>query len=95
LIGIDACHVKPIQHLGEDHIRNGIALCKIHHWAFDRGAISISNEMNLLISKKLNGNRLHDYFTVFESTPVFVPRIKEFALDTENIAYHTKYIFVK
>jgi putative restriction endonuclease len=67
LVGIDACHLKPIQHFGDDSITNGIALCKIHHRAIDRGAISISNEMDLMISQKLNGNKLFEYFTSFEN----------------------------
>lgn len=95
LIGIDACHVKPIQHFGDDDINNGIALCKIHHWALDRGAISISQEMSLLISKKLNGNKLHEYFTSFENIDLFVPRDTSLELSKTNIEYHSKYIFVK
>jgi len=95
LIGIDACHVKPIQHYGDDDITNGIALCKIHHWALDRGAISISQEMSLLISKKLNGNKLFEYFTSFENVRLFIPRDTTSALSNKNTEYHEKYIFVK
>jgi len=95
LVGIDACHLKPIQHFGTDTINNGIALCKIHHWPIDRGAISISNEMGLLVSKKLNGNKLFEYFTSFENKSVFIPRDKLMNLDEDNINYHNTYIFVK
>ena len=95
LIGIDACHVKPIQHFGDDLVSNGIALCKIHHWALDRGAISFSDEMRLIVSKKLNGNMMFEYFTIFEDVPIFVPRNKEYTLNTRNVDYHLKYIFVK
>lgn len=95
LIGIDACHVKPLQHFGDDHVTNGIALCKIHHWALDRGAISISQEMSLLVSKKLNGNKLFEYFTSFENMPIFIPRSANYKLAEQNISYHYKYIFVK
>jgi putative restriction endonuclease len=95
LVGIDACHLKPIQHFGDDNISNGIALCKIHHWAIDRGAISISNEMVLMVSKKLNGNKLFEYFTSFENQSVFIPRHKALGLNKKNIVYHNNYIFVK
>lgn len=95
LVGIDACHVKPIQHFGDDNVNNGIALCKIHHWALDRGAISISQEMNLLVSRKLNGNKLFDFFTCFENKSLFIPRDSSFELSRINTEYHTKYIFVK
>jgi putative restriction endonuclease len=95
LVGIDACHLKPLQHFGDDKIDNGLALCKIHHWAIDRGAISISNDMVLMVSKKLNGNKLFEYFTSFENQSVFIPRDKALALDEKNIDYHKRFIFVK
>jgi putative restriction endonuclease len=93
LIGIDACHVKPIQHFGDDHITNGIALCKIHHWALDRGAISISEERSLLISPKLNGSRINEYFHEFAEKAIFIPRNNSLHLSEENVSYHRKYVF--
>jgi putative restriction endonuclease len=93
LIGIDACHVKPIQHFGDDHVTNGIALCKIHHWALDRGAISISENRDLLISPKLNGSRINEYFHEFAQKPIFLPRNSSFHLNEENVSYHRKYVF--
>jgi putative restriction endonuclease len=93
LIGIDACHVKPIQHFGDDHITNGIALCKIHHWALDRGAISISENRDLMISPKLNGTRIVEYFHEFANKQIFLPRNSSFHLNEENVSYHRKYVF--
>ena len=93
LIGIDACHVKPIQHFGDDLVTNGIALCKIHHWALDRGAISISEDLVLIISPKLNGSRINEYFHEFAHKPIFVPRNSSFHLNEENVGYHRKYVF--
>ena len=93
LIGIDACHVKPIQHFGDDHVTNGIALCKIHHWALDRGAISISKEQSLLISPKLNGSRINEYFHEFADKSIFIPRNGSLHLNEENVSYHRKYVF--
>jgi putative restriction endonuclease len=93
LIGIDACHVKPIQHFGDDHITNGIALCKIHHWALDRGAISISEERELLISPKLNGTRINEYFHHYAHGNIFTPRNTAYQLKEENLIYHRKYLF--
>jgi putative restriction endonuclease len=93
LIGIDACHVKPIQHFGDDLVTNGVALCKIHHWALDRGAISISEERSLLISPKLNGSRINEYFHEFADKSIFVPRNNALHLNEDNVSYHRKYVF--
>lgn len=40
--GIDAAHVQWHAHRGPDTVENGIALCKLHHWAFDKGILGIN-----------------------------------------------------
>ena len=95
LIGIDACHLKPIQHFGEDHVTNGIALCKTHHWALDRGAISINLERRVVVSSKMNGIKMGDYFTKYEDVEIHLPRKKEVWILDKNINYHSNFIFIK
>jgi hypothetical protein len=51
--------------------------------------------MGVLVSKKLNGNKLFEYFTSFENKEVFIPRNKQMTLNENNIIYHNEYIFVK
>ncbi len=36
LTEIEAAHVIPRSLKGSDDVRNGIALCRLHHWAFDQ-----------------------------------------------------------
>lgn len=95
LVGIDACHLKPIQHFGSDDITNGLALCKTHHWALDRGAYSINHEYKVIVSPKLNGAKMSDHFTSFENSAIFVPRNETKRLSIENIDYHNRYILFK
>jgi putative restriction endonuclease len=95
LLGIDACHVKPIQHNGPDIVTNGVALCKIHHWALDRGAIAISEEFRMIVSPKLNGSRSDHFFHEYSNSILFTPRITKQKLLIENIKYHRQYIFLK
>ncbi len=44
----DAAHIRPVANDGPDTVRNGIALMKSLHWAFDRGFISLSDEGKIL-----------------------------------------------
>lgn len=37
LIEAEAAHIKPHALSGADDLRNGLALCRTHHWSFDRG----------------------------------------------------------
>lgn len=32
---VDAAHIFPVARNGSNDVRNGLALCKFHHWAFD------------------------------------------------------------
>lgn len=44
----DAAHIRPVADEGPDTVRNGIALMKSLHWAFDRGLISLTDEGSIL-----------------------------------------------
>jgi putative restriction endonuclease len=46
-IGVDACHIRWHSAGGPDVSANGIALCKLHHWAFDKGVITLDLEMRI------------------------------------------------
>ena len=48
--GIDAAHVQWHAHRGPDEVANGIALCKLHHWAFDKGILGIDQEERIRIA---------------------------------------------
>lgn len=34
---VEAAHIYPRSENGRDDVRNGLALCRLHHWAFDTG----------------------------------------------------------
>lgn len=46
---VEAAHIYPRSENGANDIRNGLALCKLHHWAFDNGWIAISDEYEILV----------------------------------------------
>lgn len=39
--GVDAAHILPWAEYDLDEVYNGVALCKLHHWAFDEGILLI------------------------------------------------------
>jgi hypothetical protein len=46
---VEAAHIYPKSENGKDDIRNAIALCRLHHWAFDVGWFTISTEHTIEI----------------------------------------------
>lgn len=51
---VQAAHIKPVEANGPDDIRNGIALSGTAHWMFDRGLISLSDDLEVLVSRQVN-----------------------------------------
>lgn len=42
--GIDAAHILPWSDYDLDEVRNGLSLCKLHHWAFDEALLVVNYE---------------------------------------------------
>lgn len=46
---VEAAHIYPKSQDGRSIIRNGLALCKLHHWGFDSGWLSVTDECEILV----------------------------------------------
>jgi hypothetical protein len=50
---VEAAHIVPHSANGKDDILNGLALCRLHHWAFDVGWFTIEDNFKILASRKI------------------------------------------
>jgi putative restriction endonuclease len=51
---VAAAHIRPVDKDGPDIVTNGMALSGTAHWMFDRGLISLSDDLEILISRQVN-----------------------------------------
>jgi hypothetical protein len=51
---VEAAHIRPVEKNGPDTVQNGLALSGTVHWMFDRGLISLSDELDILVSRQVN-----------------------------------------
>lgn len=51
---VDAAHIRPVQQNGPDTVHNGLALSGTAHWMFDRGLISLADDLTILVSRHVN-----------------------------------------
>lgn len=51
---VAAAHIRPVEASGPDIVGNGIALSGTAHWMFDRGLISLADNLEILISRQAN-----------------------------------------
>lgn len=51
---VEAAHIRPVEANGPDTVQNGLALSGTVHWMFDRGLISLSDDLDILVSRQVN-----------------------------------------
>ncbi len=50
---VEAAHIVPHSVNGKDDILNGLALCRLHHWAFDVGWFTLEDNFKILASSRI------------------------------------------
>ncbi|OAT86014.1 hypothetical protein A6P54_17870 [Bacillus sp. MKU004] len=88
-------HIKWFSQNGPDIVNNGLALCKIHHWAFDKGAISIEpGSLKIDVSPLFIGrdNQSIEMIESFRGREIFP--FKEEMPDERYLGWHREYIFL-
>jgi putative restriction endonuclease len=93
-IALEAAHIKWYQANGDETEKNGLALCTLHHKLFDRGAFTLSNELEVLVSDRAHGTQgFSEWLMCYHGKKLFPPLNKSFYPHNENILWHTKEVF--
>ena len=73
---------------------NGLACCSIHHQAFDRGAVTVSEDHRILVSARLHGDfGLENLCLALYGTNLRAPGLKNALPREEFLAWHRKQVF--
>lgn len=51
---VEAAHIRPVERGGPDAISNGLALSGTAHWMFDRGLITLEDDLTIRVSRHVN-----------------------------------------
>lgn len=51
---VQAAHIQPVERNGPDILTNGLALSGTVHWMFDRGLVSLADDLTILVSRHVN-----------------------------------------
>jgi putative restriction endonuclease len=55
-LGVEAAHLRWFAFDGPDSVNNGVALCALHHIAFDPGAFTAAKDWSVSVSEEVNGD---------------------------------------
>jgi putative restriction endonuclease len=94
-IGIEAAHIKWHSEGGPDIESNGLALCSLHHTAFDLGAFSVNEHGAILISSHMNNmNDANGHFLLkYNGNSLRLPISTECKPKQEFLAWHRSEVF--
>lgn len=93
---VDAAHIKPWSLCHNDHPTNGIALCKLCHWSYDKGLMAIDQNYHVMISPVVkNDPNLPGHMLTLSDRPMFRPSERRFWPDQDNLAWHRSEKFTK
>lgn len=92
---VEAAHVKPWRESHDDRPKNGIALCKLCHWAFDEGLMTVSTHYEVLVSKSVHSdNNCPAILITFSNRRIIRPDKARYWPDQENLRWHHNRIFL-
>ena len=91
---VDGAHIKPFSQFYDNRIHNGIALCKNHHWAFDRGWFTVDEQYKIIVSNDLEEVSLHAKpMKDFHGEKLVLPNIEQYFPELEALQWHRQNIF--
>jgi putative restriction endonuclease len=93
---VDAAHVKPWKESFDDRPTNGMALCKLCHWSFDNGLMSIGKRYEVLVSKRVMKEQNYPgHILTLTDRPIFTPEKETFWPAQDNLHWHRRNKFRK
>lgn len=98
---VEAAHIVPHSSMGKDDILNGLALCRLHHWAFDAGWFMIQEDYKIKVSQKVSSlpsdfGKMGDYDFIrilSGKSKITLPKKKEIYPHQNSIRWHRENIF--
>jgi len=90
---VEAAHIKPWNRYKDDEVPNGMALCRLCHWAFDEGMMSVDNDYRVLISRQAwaSPNSAGILLTL-SNRPIHHPATDALWPDLARLAWHRQNI---
>lgn len=89
---VQAAHIRPVERQGSDHLGNGLALSGTLHWMFDRGLISVAEDLTILVS----GNKVPDAVAqrlIVPDRHLHLPADQRHHPHPANLRWHRENIF--
>ena len=93
-IALEASHIRWHQANGPDEVVNGLALCSLHHRLFDRGAFTLSQQLEILVSDDVHGSvGFEEWLMGFHGETISFPQRRSYYPHESFIDWHIREVF--
>ncbi|HMS39113.1 MAG TPA: HNH endonuclease [Pyrinomonadaceae bacterium] len=91
---VEAAHIFPFAKSYDDSIGNGLSLCPLHHWAFDKGLFSIDNNYKIIVSTNFEESGNESFLLrSLQTKEIYLPKEKPFRPSLTMIRWHRENAF--
>lgn len=93
-IAVEAAHIHWLKDAGPWDVRNGLALCVLHHRLFDRGAFTVMHDYRMVVATQVEGLGFRDALRRFDHQPLqIIPTRPDLRPDTQYLDWHAREVF--
>ena len=86
---VEAAHIKPWSESHDDRPTNGLSLCRLCHWSFDEGLMSVGAKYEVLVSGRVQTEQnLPGHILTLRDRPIFAPTEGQYWPAQDNFDYH-------
>lgn len=90
----EAAHIIPHKKSYNNDVRNGISLCRLHHWAFDEGLISFNDNYKVIVSELMSERGPTEWLlSTLHDQSILLPENNELYPAQEALAWHREEVF--
>ena len=92
----EAAHIVPLSQSYDNDVRNGISLCKSHHWAFEKGLISLSRTYEVIVSELMLERGPAEWkLTALRGKGILLPDREALYPAQEALAWHREEVLLQ
>ena len=83
---VEAAHIVPWSQSHDDLPTNGMCLCRLCHWSFDEGLMSVGNQYEVLVSGRVRiDSNMPGHVLTLADRPIFKPESERFWPGQDNL----------
>lgn len=91
---VQAAHIYPFRASFDDSIGNGISLCPLHHWCFDRGLFSVTDDYTITVATNFEESGNEGFLiSKLHSNSILLPKEKPLRPSLTMLSWHRQNIF--